>query len=333
MVSSRLDRGAALLFGAMAAGSGGMQRVAGVPSETVLLIQGLVVVALAVRRRSDGAEVLTVAAPLLWAALGELLGERAGVINIGTEGVMLIACLAAALAAPVVGPWPALAVALLAGALANGLFAAVVSSGADQVVVGTGMVLVGFGATGAVFRHLQAGGFSGALVETLPWGVPELGALAAAAFLAWFLAHTRPGLLVRACGERPEAVAAAGSNPVRVRLLVLLAAGALVGVAGGTLVLRAAGAFVEGMTAGRGFLALALVLLGRWRPSLVAGGTVLLGAATSLQFHVQGLGVAWLPYQALIALPYLATLAVLALVPRDRLGGPAALGQPYRRQR
>ena len=107
----------------------------------------------------------------------------------------------------------------------------------------------------------------------------------------------------------------------------------LTGIAGATLVLRAAGTFVEGMTAGRGFLALSLVLLGRWRPGLIILGTVLLGVAIAIQYHLQGLGLPGVPYHLLLALPYLLTIVVLALVPRDRLGGPAALGKPYRAQR
>jgi simple sugar transport system permease protein len=279
------------------------------------------------------AEVLTVAAPLLWAAVAELLGQRSGVLNIGIEGLMLIGCLSAALAAPVVGPWPAVLVAAGVTLLANLLLGLVIVAGADQVVAGTGVVLAGMGLTGAIFRHVQARGFSGALLPTLPWGPLELGALMAAGVLAWVLASTRAGLVVRACGESPEAVAAAGISPVRVRLAVLAVAGALVGVAGATLVLRASGSFVEGMTAGRGFLALALVMLGRWRPWLVAAGTLLLGAAIALQFHLQGLGLAGVPYHLLLALPYLLTLVVLAVVPPDRLGGPAALARPYRAQR
>jgi len=276
--------------------------------------------------------VLTLAAPLLWAAVAELVGERAGVLNIGLEGVMLIACLAAAVASPVVGPWWAIAAAALAGVAANAAFAAAVVLGADQVVAGTGMVLAGLGVTGIVFRTLQAHGLASTLVPTLPWGLLELGALVALAAVGVLLARTRIGLVVRACGENPEAVAAAGGSPPVVRFAVLVGAGALIGVAGAALVLRGAGAFVEGMTAGRGFLALALVLLGRWRPWAVALGTLLLGAATGLQFHLQALGLERVPYHVLLALPYLLTLAVLALVPRDRLGGPAALGRPYRGQ-
>ncbi len=279
------------------------------------------------------AEVLTLAAPLLWAAMAELLGERAGVLNIGVEGVMLVACLAAALAAPGLGPGWAVLVAAAAGTVANLAFAVVVVLGADQVVAGTGMVLVGLGFTGTVFRAMQARGFSGALVPTLPWGPLELGGLLLPLALVLVLGRSRIGLVVRACGESPEAVAAGGIDPRRVRVVVLAAAGALVGVAGAALVLRASGSFVEGMTAGRGFVALALVLLGRWRPLPVAAGALLLGAATALQFHLQGLGLAGVPYHLLLALPYLLTLAVLALLPRAVAAGPAALGKPYRGQR
>mgnify|MGYP006287878163 CR=1 FL=1 len=281
----------------------------------------------------DVAELLTVATPLMWAVTAELLGQRAGVLNIGIEGVMLTACLAAALAAPVLGPWPAVIVAAAVAAAVNAVFATVVILGGDQVVAGTGMVLVGMGVSGVVFRDLQAKGFSGALVPTLPWGPLEISALAAMALLALLLARTRAGLLVRASGENPDAVAAAGASPQTVRMVALVVAGALVGVGGAALVLREAGTFVEGMTAGRGFLALSLVLLGRWRPLLIVVGTVGLGAATSLQFHLQGLGLGGVPYHLLLALPYVLTLAVLALVRTRRLSGPAALGRPYRPQR
>ncbi len=279
------------------------------------------------------AAVLTLAAPLLWAAMAELLGERAGVLNIGMEGVLLLACLAAALGAVAGGPWWGLLWAAGAGVAANLVFAAVVALGADQVVAGTGMVLAGAGLSGTVFRHLQARGFTGALVPTLDWGALELGALALVPALWWFLFRTRAGLLVRACGENPDAAAAAGVSPVLVRTLVLAAAGGLVGVGGAALVLRASGSFVEGMTAGRGFLALALVLLGRWRPFPVAAGTLLVGAATAWQFHLQGLGTAGMPYHLLLALPYLLTLAVLALLPPASGRAPAALALPWRRQR
>jgi simple sugar transport system permease protein len=278
------------------------------------------------------AELLTISAPLILAATAELLGQRAGVLNIGIEGVMLTGCLAAALAAPVVGPWWAVLVAGIVAALVNLVFAVVVVTGGDQVVAGTGMVLVGMGGTGMLFRHLQTQGLSGALVPTLPWGVAELGAIAVVAAVAGLVHRSRLGLVLRASGENPAALAAAGYSPGRVRLIVLSVSGALIGIGGAVLVLRASGAFVEGMTAGRGFLALSLVMLGRWRPWLVAAASVLLGAAVALQFHLQGLGIGVSPY-LLLALPYVLTLIVLAVIPRDRLGGPRALGEPYQGQR
>lgn len=277
------------------------------------------------------AELLTVTAPLIWAAMAELVGQRSGVLNIGIEGVMLVGCLAAALAAPVVGPWWAIGVAAAAALSINLFFAVAVATGADQVVAGTGVVLLGAGLTGVVFRHLQTAQSTGALVPTLPWGPLEIGGLGLVAVTLWVLGRTRVGLLVRACGENPHAVAAAGVSPTRLRLLVLACSGALIGVAGAALVLRASGTFVEGMTAGRGFLALALVMLGRWRPVMVAAAALLLGAAITVQFHIQGFGVN-VSHNLLLALPYVLTLVVLAAMPKDRLGGPAALAKPYRPQ-
>jgi len=277
------------------------------------------------------AELLTITAPLIWAAMAELLGQRSGVLNIGIEGVMLVGCLAAALGAPVVGPWWAIALAAVAALAVNLLFAAAVVTGADQVVAGTGVVLLGAGLTGVVFRHLQTARATGVLLPTLPWGPLEIGGLCLVVAVMWFLKGTRAGLVLRACGENPDAVAAAGVSPVRLRLWVLACSGVLTGVAGAALVLRASGTFVEGMTAGRGFLALALVMLGRWRPLSVAAAALLLGAAITLQFHVQGLGVN-VSHNLLLAFPYVMTLIVLAVIPKDRLGGPAALAKPYRPQ-
>ncbi len=277
--------------------------------------------------------VLTAAAPLLWAALGELLGERAGVLNIGIEGVMLVSCLAGALVAPAWGPWWGVLAAAGAGAVLNLGFAAVVAAGADQVVAGTGLVLVGAGLSGTVFRKLQAAGALPPLLPTLPWGPLELAPLVLAGILAWWFGATKPGLKVRAVGENPDAAAAAGVSPVTVRVAVLGCAGVLTGLAGATLVLRAAGSFVEGMTAGRGFLALALVMLGRWKPLPVAAGALLLGGATSAQFSFQALGLGGVSYHLVLVVPYLLTLLVLAALPPGTSGSPAALGAGWRSQK
>jgi simple sugar transport system permease protein len=141
----------------------------------------------------------------------------------------------------------------------------------------------------------------------------------------WWTYRTHAGLALRAVGERPDAAAAAGIRPRRVRFLAVLFGGALGGVAGATLVLAQAGTFAEGMSAGRGFIAVAIVVLGRWHPAGVALGALLFGAASALQYLFQAMGWA-LPYQLFLALPYALTLAVLAAA-RGRAAAPAALGK------
>jgi simple sugar transport system permease protein len=150
--------------------------------------------------------------------------------------------------------------------------------------------------------------------------------------LGWWMYRTHGGLALRAVGESPEAAAAAGVSVRRVRLLAVLFAGALGGVAGGALVLAQVGTFAEGMSAGRGFIAIAVVALGRWRPGGVALAALLFGAASALQYFFQAMG--WrVPYQAFLALPYLLTLAALAAAGARRRAGragpaaPAALGR------
>jgi simple sugar transport system permease protein len=144
--------------------------------------------------------------------------------------------------------------------------------------------------------------------------------------LAWWLGHTHAGLALRAIGERPEAAEAAGIHVDRTRTMAILVGGALGGLAGGTLVLAQAGTFAEGMSAGRGFIAIAIVVLGRWRPLGVALGALVFGGASALQFAFQAMG--WsAPYQLFLVAPYLLTLAALAgAVGRAR--APAALGKP-----
>jgi simple sugar transport system permease protein len=143
--------------------------------------------------------------------------------------------------------------------------------------------------------------------------------------LAWWFARTHAGLALRAIGERPEAAEAAGVHVDRARALAIMAGGALAGLAGGTLVLAQAGTFAEGMSAGRGFIAIAIVVLGRWTPYGVAAGALLFGGASALQFAFQAMG--WTaPYQVFLVAPYLLTLAALAgAVGRAR--APAALGK------
>jgi simple sugar transport system permease protein len=285
------------------------------------------------------------ATPLLLAALGETVTERAGVINIGLEGVVLcgaFGALVGATAGGLAGGYAAAALGGVAAAFVFALFAVLLR--ADQIITGTAVTLLALGATGTLYRTLY--GASGAALsiptsETLP--VPGLSAiplvgpalfdqpavtyLAAllAAALWWWLARTHAGLGLRAVGESPEAALAAGVSPRRVQLLAVLASGVLGGLAGGTLVLAQVGTFAEGMSAGRGFIAIAIVALGRWHPGGVLAASLVFGAASALQFVFQAIGLE-LPYQLFLALPYVLALAALAGAAR-RGRAPAALGR------
>jgi len=285
------------------------------------------------------------AVPLALAATGELLVERSGLINIGLEGAILAGAFGALVGASAGGVATGFAVALVAGLLVATLFAlCVVGLRADQIIAGTALTLLSVGATGTLYRSLF--GSSGAALgipTSASFPLPGLSALpivGAALFaqppvtylayvlpvlLAWWLSHTHAGLALRAIGERPEAAEAAGIAVDRVRTIAILVGGALGGLAGGTLVLAQAGTFAEGMSAGRGFIAIAIVVLGRWTPLGVAGGALLFGAASALQFAFQAMG--WkAPYELFLVAPYLLTLTALAgAVGRAR--APAALGK------
>ena len=292
------------------------------------------------------------ATPLALAALGESVTERAGVINIGLEGAIMAgafgALVGAGLATGVAGATLGFAVGALGGLLAAALFAAfAIGLRADQIITGTAVTLASLGLTGTLYQTLY--GESGSALTTPttpPLPVPGLSALpliGRALFaqppatyalyllvpaLAWWSARTHAGLALRAVGESPDAAVAAGIRPRRVQLAATLFGGALGGLAGATLVIAQAGTFAEGMSAGRGFIAIAIVVLGRWHPVGVAAAALLFGAASALQYLFQAMG--WrLPYQLFLALPYLLTLVVLASV-SARAAAPAALGRHER---
>jgi simple sugar transport system permease protein len=290
------------------------------------------------------AATIRTAVPLALAALGELLVERAGLINIGLEGAILAGAFGALVGASGHGVALGFASAMVAGMLIALLFAAfVIRVRADQIITGTALTLLSMGATGTLYRAIY--GSSGAALSiptSAPFPIPGLAGLpligtalfsqppityfvyVVAPILAWWLAHTHGGLALRAIGDRPDAAKAAGIAVDRARILAVFFGGAMGGLAGGTLVLAQAGTFVEGMSAGRGFIAIAIVALGRWTSLGVVGGALLFGAASALQFAFQAMG--WnAPYQVFLALPYLLTLAALAgAVGRAR--APASLG-------
>lgn len=273
------------------------------------------------------------ACPVALAATGEAVGQTAGVLNIGLEGTMLSASFAALLTdLATKNPWLALLVGMVAG-LVVGLAQAwfTVRQAADPVVVGTAVNLISLGVTSTAYRVKFGGAGQLLRVPTLPqaagWDavMPLSIALAIAGSVA--LSRTRWGLLARAAGEYPRAVTAAGFSVLKTRLQAIVAASALAGLGGAYLTVGVVGSFAENMTAGRGFLALAIVTFGRWKPIWVLGAALLVGAADWGQYALQTSGIG-VPSQLLRALPYLLALAVL-LVAGSGTQTPAALGQPY----
>jgi simple sugar transport system permease protein len=289
--------------------------------------------------------------PLALAALGETITERSGVINIGLEGSLIGGALGGALGALAFqSPGMGVMAGAAAGTAVATVFAAfAVGLNTDQIITGTAVTLGGLGLTGAIYQARF--GITGTALTLptlsatqLPWlsEIPLVGgalfAQAPTAYLAYvlapllwmFLFKTEWGLQLRAVGEEPDAAAAAGV-PVRwLRFGATLFGGLLAGIAGAHLALAHAGTFAENMSAGRGFIAIAVVVLGRWQPVWVLVAALFFGAASALQFFLQALGVD-LPYQLFLALPYLLTLAALAgWVGRAK--APAALALPWPRE-
>lgn len=292
---------------------------------------------------------LAAATPLIFAGLGELVAERSGVINLGVEGMILIGAIAgfAAAAETGLGPAAGLPAGALAGmgvALVFAVFA--LSLAANQAACGLALTIFGIGLSAFIGQHYVSYSLPGLKPLSIPLlsDIPVIGpvlfhqdavvylSLAAFALVAWTLAKTRLGLLLKAVGESPEAAHAIGYPVLAIRYGAVLFGGAMAGLAGAYLSTVYTPLWVQNMSAGRGWIAVALVVFAAWKPGRLLLGAYLFGAVTILQFHAQGLGIA-LPVQLLAALPYLATIVVLVLISRDRrllqLNLPASLGKPY----
>ena len=286
-----------------------------------------------------------VATPLLLAATGETITERSGVINLGLEGMMLAGALAATLGATAWGPWSGVACAIGAGMLLAAVFALLaVGARADQIITGTAITLAAVGLTGTIYRQAYGAGGAGLSIPTLKSiaipglsQIPVLGpalfdqpaptylALLSMPLVWWVLFRTRLGLALRATGEGAVMARAAGVRTNLIRTGATVIGGGFAGLAGASLVLAQVGSFAEGMTAGRGYVAIAIVVLGRWHPGGIALGALLFGVATALQFLLQTLGLDT-PYQLFLMLPYLLTLLALAGAV-GRVRAPADLGR------
>lgn len=291
---------------------------------------------------------LNAGTPLLLAAAGIVIHEKSGVLNLGIEGIMLMGAVIGFSATLATGSF---ALGFLAGAgvgLLLGLLFAFFTLGmhANQYAAGLALTLFGTGLSAFIGKPLQGQ----ALSERAASGIPGLesipflgeaffsqhffvyGALILIAAVWWFLFRTRAGLILRAVGEAPQSAFALGFPVLKIRLLAVLFGAVCAGVAGAYLSLVYTPLWVEGMTAGRGWIALALVTFATWRPLRVVVGAYLFGGVTMLQFAFQGMGISISP-QFMAMTPYLATILVLVLISRNpqwiRLNVPASLGKPF----
>ena len=294
--------------------------------------------------------ILTLAAgtPLVYAALGELVTEKAGVLNLGVEGMMLVGAVVAFMVAAKTGsPWLGVLAGTGAGAVVSMIFAVIaLSLLANQVATGLALSLFGVGLSAFVgldyvsvviagITPLAIAGLSDIpFVGPLLFGHNPLVYLSFVLFAAvqLFLYRTRAGLVLRAVGESPHSAHAIGYPVIAIRYAAVAFGGACSGLAGAYLSVAYTPLWVEGMVAGRGWIALALVVFATWKPWRVLAGAYLFGGVTLAQFQVQAMGSA-IPAQYLSMLPYLATILVLALISRDavtiRLNAPASLGKPF----
>lgn len=295
------------------------------------------------------ATVLVAATPYLFAATGELVVERSGVLNLGLEGMMLMGAVIAFAVAHRTGSAP---LAVAAGALAGTgmalLFAfLVLTCLANQPATGLALTIFGIGASGLIGQRLV-----GEALEPLPQlAIPGLSdgtavgrvlaaqdamvylAFALVALVAWFLHRTRAGLALRATGDNPAASHALGYRVIGIRYLATLFGGAMAGLGGAYLSLAYTPLWSENMTAGRGWIALALVVFASWRPGRAVLGALLFAVVAQLQFYGPELGLA-VASQFLAMAPYIATIIALVVISRDwqrvRANAPASIGRPFR---
>ncbi len=291
--------------------------------------------------------------PLLLAALGEVVSQRAGVINIGIEGMMLFGALFGLLGSyytsgiPFLAPWIGILIAGFSGFITAAIFSYfAIKLRGDQIVIGTAITLLALGLTEVLYDRLLGGigsqtgvhDFENIKIPVLE-NIPLIGGMLFShniivyiAFLLvpcvyFFLYHTHYGLKVRACGEHPKAISTVGSNVLLIRTTCLLFAGTMAGIGGGYLSLADVPYFLPGMTSGRGFVALAIVIFGKWHPVKACGAALLFGLGYAMDALLQAFGLG-IQYQWFKMLPFILCLTVLAGFV-GRADAPLALGRPY----
>ena len=292
--------------------------------------------------------IITAATPLLYAALGELITEKSGVLNLGVEGMMLVGAVCGFAAVHYSGN---ASIGIIAGAAAGALlslmFAALVLGfQASQVATGLALTIFGVGLSAMLGQDLVGVAYEGLPKVAVPYlsDLPVIGTLLfnhdmlvygsilMVALVWWFLRYSRSGLILRAVGDSHDAAHSMGYPVVRIRLYAILFGGAMSGIAGAYLSLAYTPMWIENMSAGRGWIALALVVFATWRPLRVLLGAYLFGSISILQLHAQAIGIG-VPSQVMSMLPYLATIVVLVLISRDqnkiKLNSPASIGKPF----
>ncbi|PWR00686.1 ABC transporter permease [Leucothrix pacifica] len=292
--------------------------------------------------------IITAATPLLFAALGELITEKSGVLNLGVEGMILAGAVCGFAAVHFSGSASFGVVAgAAAGALLSLIFAALVLGfQASQVATGLALTIFGVGLSALIGQDLVGVAYDGLPKVAIPFlsDLPLIGevffkhdvlvyvSLLMVPLVWWFLTYSRAGLVLRAVGDSHDAAHAMGYPVVRIRLFAILFGGAMSGIAGAYLSLAYSPMWIENMSAGRGWIALALVVFATWRPWRVLLGAYLFGGISILQLHAQAMGIG-IPSQVMSMLPYLVTILVLVLISRDqnkiKLNSPACIGKPF----
>ena len=292
--------------------------------------------------------IITAATPLAFAALGELIVEKSGVLNLGVEGMMVVGAVMAFATGVTTGSATlAILVGALSGAMVAGLFGfLVLILLSNQVATGLALTIFGLGLSALVGHGFVGMPFAGIPTLHIPvlTDIPVIGPILfgqdamvymsvfATIGISWFLKKTRAGLVLRAVGENHDAAHAIGYSVVKIRFLAILFGGAMAGLGGAYLSLVYTPLWVENMTAGRGWIAVALVVFAAWRPGWAFFGAYLFGGITIVQLHIQGIGWA-IPSQLLSMLPYLVTIIVLVVISRNSVrqqtSAPASLGKIF----
>jgi len=298
------------------------------------------------------AAIVRIATPLVFATIGEMLCERAGVLNLGIEGIMLFSAMTGFSAAYFSGNlWLGVVAALATGALLGALHAALtVVLGLSQHVSGIGLTLLSTGLAFFIFRLVfgqrsmppSVQGFRPAPLPGL-WDIPVLGpvlfnqfalvylAMVLVPLTAFLLYRTPLGLAIRMVGENPRAADSAGVDVIATRCLAVIAGSSLMGVAGAFLAMAQFNAFTFGVVSGRGWVAIALVVFGRWDPWRCAAAALMFAAIDALQLRLQASGLGHIPYEAFLILPFLFTIVAMAVMSRNAVA-PAALLRPFRKE-